>query len=301
MKKFGNGGYLYNGDEYLGLPEELDWWCYGMVPKKGKTLLIAIAKTAKTIFATQLARDMAKGEPVFSYPTEKCLVLYVILERHIDFRRKLKEITEGIIPDNLKVFEYKKPLLLDVVDTKGYDLLKQVIQDVKPDVVIVDSKYKTTSKKEIDEEALKRWINRFDTLIEEEGCSVIIIHHSPKQEYEELVNRAAGSSILSRWADVIIGIKRVGRDRKDPRRHIEFVSNSGDEPDPIDVEITDTGLEDKSGQVQQGKVYEAYQLLEEDLKKRPDLKITKRLRELAKASNISLRTFWEAWNLLRPN
>jgi hypothetical protein len=119
MKKIGNGGYLYDGDEYLRLPTDLEWYCHGMIPKKGKTLLIALPKTAKTTFATQLATDMAKGEPVFSYPTEKCVVLYIVLERHIDFRRKLSEITQGNIPPNLKIFEYHKPLLLDVDDTKG--------------------------------------------------------------------------------------------------------------------------------------------------------------------------------------
>jgi hypothetical protein len=166
-------------------------------------------------------------------------------------------------------------------------------------VVIIDSKYKTTSKKEVDEEANKRWVNRIESLIESEDCSFVIIHHSPKQEYEELVNRAAGHNVIARWADVIIGIRRVSRTRKDPRRQIEFVSNSGDEPDSIDVEITDTGLEDKSGQVQT-KLYEAVTILQEDLNKNPNIKVTKRLRELTKTFPISLRTFWEAWNIIKP-
>ena len=131
------------------------------------------------------------------------------------------------------------------------------------------------------------------------GCAFVIIHHSPKLEYEELVNRAAGSSIVSRWADVIIGIKRVSRNRKDPRRQLEFVSNSGDEPDSIDVTITDTGLEDKTGQVQ-NKLWEAILKVQEDLKNNPDVKVTKRLRELQKGSNIGMRTFWEAWDTLNP-
>jgi len=300
-KKIGNGGYVYPAKEFLDTPDEpIEWNIQSMVHSKGKTLIIGLTKTGKTIFAIILALSMVTGQSVFSFPIEKCRVLYIVLERYRDFKRKLRDMAQGMNLDNLHVLDYsKKPLFIDTLDTKGYDTLKEAIAYVKPDIVILDAKYRTTSKKEVDEQATSRWINNIDSLIENEGVGFVIIHHSPKHEYEELVNKAAGSSILSRWADVIIGVKRVNtKERKDPRRLLEFVSNYGYEPDPITVKITDKGMEDVSGQVQQNKLYEAYQILEEDLKKNPGTRMTKRIYDLADKHLISARTFWAARELL---
>jgi RecA-family ATPase len=302
MKQYGNGGFLYQSKEYSSLPDEaVTWYCHGMIGGKGKTLIVGLAKTAKTIFAILLAKAMATGTDMLGYPTVKCRVLYVVLERQRDFKRKYAEIVGTDALDNIQILDYRKPLILDSAsDMRSFDLLQTVIRDNHPDVVIIDSKYRTTSKKEIDEQALKNWINNLDRLMEKEGCALVILHHSPKQEYDDLVNRGAGSSILARWVDVIIGVRRVNpKDRKDPRRYIEFVSNAGDEPDTLQVKITDAGMEEIQGP-DWGKVADAIDILQKDIEANPDERITPRIRRLVSKKHISERTFWLAWSVCKP-
>jgi hypothetical protein len=51
MKKVGNGGYLYLAKEISVMPEEpVQWQCQGMVHRNGKTLVIGLTKTGKSIF-----------------------------------------------------------------------------------------------------------------------------------------------------------------------------------------------------------------------------------------------------------
>ena len=129
-----------------------------------------------------------------------CRVLYMVLERHIDFRHKIAKMMTKGVNNNFRVVECKKPLILDVqlvIDSRSgnsLSILKNEIEDFKADVVILDSRYKTTSREEKDEEATKCWISNIEYLIENTGCTCIVIHHSPKNEYTELVNRAVDAS-----------------------------------------------------------------------------------------------------------
>ena len=276
----------------------VQWLCPGIVHKQGKTLVVGISKVGKTILSTDLAVGLATGESFICFPCEKVRVLYIVLERFRDFQAKLRRIVAGRDISNLKVLDYsKKPLILDdPKDTKGYDTLCQAVDLSNPDVIVLDSKYRTTSKKESDEESSKVWIDRIDSVIESRKTGFVVIHHSPKMEYEELVHRTAGSSFLARWADVFVGMSRKTRDRKDRRRTLEFVSNYGDEPDPIDVEITGLGLIDAAPKL---KINEAYTALENELKKGMPEGITRLIKQLAEQTGISEPTFWTVWRTLR--
>ncbi len=304
-KKYGNGGYLYEGDELMKMQSDQEWVCRNWIPRTGRTLLIAQSKVGKTKLAVFIADKVARGEDVFNFDTEKGVVLYAALERWNDFREKLRDATGGKVPSNLKTLEYTEPLVLDSDDDKGFNILKQVIFDVKPVLVILDSKFRTTAKGDNDEPATIIWTNRINKLIKDCDCAFLILHHVPKTKYKQLVDRAAGTSYLSRWADVIIGMKRADeKDKRNPDRILEFVSNSGYEPDDITVEITDVGIVetiiDPLQLLQTAKVLDAVDLLKNALQKDCKLKPSKTIRELSKLHKISERTFWEAWKYVKP-
>ena len=301
MEKYGDGINLYTAEEYLKMPDPvIAWRCVGIVPQGGTTLIVAPPKTLKTTYSIELALDMAKGKPHFNYPCEKSVVLYVCLERHTDFKRKLRQITGGNIPANFHVFEYKSQLALDRGGDNSKAILQKAISEIKADVVFIDSKYNTTTYDESNQEATSYWMKNINNIRRETGCAFVILHHVPKSVYFDLVNRPAGSSLLSRWTDVIVGIKRVGNaPRRDPRRIIEFVSNSGDEPDDIEVKVTATGLEDMGSHFQETKTGEAMLILQKDIEANPLVSISARIDNLVEKTDIGNRTFWHAWNTLK--
>ena len=300
MKQIGQG-LLYGADELIGMElEPIEWCCQNIVPRHGKVLIIGLAKTAKTLITTKLMIQASLGEPLLGFPSGKNVVLYIALERYQDFHQKLKDMSKGNLPNFYVLDHCDHPLFLDTTVAHGASEIILAINECGADIVVLDSKYKTTTKKESDEEATGNWIRNMDIITRDTGASIITIHHSPKQEYEELVNRAAGSSLLSRWADVIVGIKKLTRDKKDPFRVLEFVSNAGHEPDPITVKITDDGFEDVAEELMISKTVEAIDIISADIKRDSSIHITKRINKLAEITDIKERTYWYAWNIIRP-
>lgn len=315
--KIGNGGFLYDGGE--AVPQsDLEWVVQGWIPKNGKTLLVADPKVGKTLLSNYIAERVSESEDVFGYPTEQGVVLYVVLERWPDYWDKHRSLTHGKCHQNFKTLEYREPLPLDEFDKKydpnskkyvplkrnSFDTLKGVIDTVKPILTIIDSKFHTTMFKESDEEATKRWINSINDLIKSCDTAFLILRHSPKQKYDNLVDRGAGSNFISRWADVIICMSKVnaGFGVRDPSRNLEFISNAGSEPDDMQFKIvTDSqGNMNLEEPVQvQPRILDAHDYLKDDMNARPNVGITKRIEELSVKHGIGKATFWRAYKLIK--
>lgn len=286
-------GTLYNGVE---LPEvQIKDLCLGYVVDQGITLVIGISKVGKTIAAIQVGKGLTKGDEVLGTGAKKCRLLYVVLERWNDFVQKYKTIRPEV---EFIIFKYTdEPLILDnEKDTSGYRILKEAIEKAKADVVVIDSKYMTTLFRETSEYTTKVWLKAIRNLAKETGVAFLIIHHCPKQEYDQLINRAAGHSVLARGVDNLIGISHKTKSTSDKRRKFEFVSNAGYEPEPFTAIITDLGfVKEPEPQLQ-----EAVTLLVQEIDRIKAGTITQVIQELAKEKNTSEATLWRAWKMVKP-
>lgn len=204
---------------------------------RGDRLVIAgEQKTGKSVLLGQLMRGLVLGTEFLGFPIpQPRKVLYVQAElRESSLKKRYKAAHEMLVrkgvqlpPDRLMVWSTNGPLYLTGYTrhekqhgekvSHGLEKLYQEIDEVKPDVVVLDP---LASFHDIDESKASEVKLLFDELdrIKERvnadlgGVALVIAHHFRKtsgmdKQYDvPLINQVRGSSALAGWADSILCI-----------------------------------------------------------------------------------------------
>lgn len=108
------------------------------------------------------------------------------------------------MPDRLKTYHLDNP--------EDFDAVAAQVRSVQPNLVVVDSWSKAFGGKENDAE-VRLTLDKLQTLAEEVGCPIILIHHIRKRSALDLVDvfdfdRLRGSSALAGAACTLLGVDR---------------------------------------------------------------------------------------------
>ena len=207
-----------------------DW-----LPKRGKALLYAPAKSGKSYLCLQLARCIGAGEPFLGIPTTQGKVLYIQFELGEEIlQHRMREETKKDY-ENVYVgttFSMK----LDM--TSGQKMLWRALEAVEPSVLILDPKYKMIIGDENESTDMKKVTDFLDTVIEgfaESECSVLIIDHTGK----DITKRGRGSTVFEDWVDSYIQMTRKSKKGEPLRVEIEpiFLRHASLPPEPIKAEL----------------------------------------------------------------
>lgn len=210
-----------------------------LLPKHGRMLITGMSGTGKSTLTLYLAACLASRAPLFGitnrhkgadfgkpiFPIEDAsTVLYIDYELPDDIRThaRLRPLMEQF-PETQrndiqeKLFFPPHPTLYRLHNQAGestgkgsYDVLSQLVADVRPDVLILDPLSSTHS---LDENniAIKQALNNVDRLIDLHGCAAIIVHHSStktkldgwgKPIAKSTIEEPRGHSSLMDWCDV---------------------------------------------------------------------------------------------------
>ncbi len=214
----------YSFDELLELETEaLNWLIPELLPVGETIILSAAPKAGKTLLSVDAAFAVATGESSFlGETTKQGKVLLVEADESLTSTRA-KLLKRGFRKgDNLQV--------LPVWDVSQMDKLETMLEDFRPDLVIVDSLRRIHHGSTISENSaefadtiytLKELFNRYK-------ASGILIHHSNKDKDAMGVGKLRGSSAIAgavwgTWQLDHIPIldpdtKKLIIDPKDPRR-----------------------------------------------------------------------------------
>jgi hypothetical protein len=172
--------------EYANLPAEDEAYLIDeFLPYRGRILLLGPQKVGKSFLALQIGLAIAKGEPFMGRPARAAKVLYLQYDTpHNIWRKRLHDIMRAGIefPDNFYMVNVKNPAhktKLDVLkNVEDVMYLQQVLEDVQPNLVIVDTLRKIYNG---DENSSNVGKELFDTLndVFKDQC-VIFIHHTHK-------------------------------------------------------------------------------------------------------------------------
>jgi hypothetical protein len=228
---------IYTGEEVMGMPaSQIDYWVDIYVPKKGKILALAKPKVGKTHFVLQMSVHAVDGRPFLGNACEPCKVLYICLDPML-LTSLIQRVSQGIPASrlqNLKLVKWdwsKGGLYLDT--GQNVDILKQLIDVVAPDIVVLDPKVATMSGDENTAKDNEKWMNTTYQLQQNYPISLVIVHHIPKTPSNDITDWSRGSGALPGWADVIIGLKRNGAGQ----RTLEFISRYTEQIDSIDLDF----------------------------------------------------------------
>lgn len=150
-------------------------------------MIYAKAGVGKSNFALGMAIAMLKGEPFLGFtPTRKARTLYVDGEMPVqELIRRTKALNNGQPYDEGLYFssvsqaepDFRLPLLNT---TDGQDMVMRMVDDVAPDVLILDNKSTLFSNKNENDsgewDGPQRWLIRLRAA----GLAVVLIHHAGK-------------------------------------------------------------------------------------------------------------------------
>ena len=194
------GGFMFAAEDFkrMNLPA-VPFYIKDWLPKQGKMLIYGPAKAGKSYLAMQIARCLGAGEPILTIPTEQARVMYVQFELGEEVLMQ-RIVQTGKDYDNV----YVGTRLAMKLDTEsGQRQLLTALEAVSPQVLIIDPLYKTLSGDENEIADVRKILDFLDLIIEDFGCSVIVIHHAGK----DLSKRGRGSSVLEDWVDSYVQIK----------------------------------------------------------------------------------------------
>lgn len=182
-------------------------------------ILFADTGVGKSVWATQIANAISKGESVIPELQNKCKpkkVLFYDFElgdkqfqmRYTDEYGNLFEFSENLILDNLNTQE-----LLSEYPSAGLDVLviEQIKADIKayqPEVVIIDNITYLANESTQDAATALNLIKALKAITKENDLSMLVLAHTPKikEGIPLTINELAGSKNLSNFADSVSAI-----------------------------------------------------------------------------------------------
>lgn len=176
-------------DAFLNDVKEVEWICKPFIAKKSIGFVAGLPETLKTWLCADLAVESAveNGLWLGLFPLAKCKTLFIDQERSRDeTQRRFGSIlaSKGIHNSTLKDKLYLKSgttirLNLDT----SYQAFRSELQQMRPDLVIVDSFKAFHTVTENDSTEIQKVIERIKELRNEFGCTFVFIHHENKHAY----------------------------------------------------------------------------------------------------------------------
>jgi len=226
--------HIITGAAIAGLPP-VEWLLKGRIPKRGLVALYAPPKSGKSVVATELAIAAALGETFWQVPfSQRLTVLYIAAERAEDIADRMKATLQrrGVpYPDNLH-FYYRPAGPLQVENGRHLKGLVQVVEQLKPDLVIFDTFARMTLGIEENNSAdMGEAVESFNAVLRAAGpqCAGTLVHHAGKDRTKGL----RGSTALLGAVDAVWAVVReeTREGQANYRLEVEAI-NAGATPPP---------------------------------------------------------------------
>jgi len=205
----------------------------GILIEKGKAVLYGIFKSGKSTLLQYVGMCCAGGLPLFNqYKTKKVKVLYLQLEMpYFAFLKRLQNSSLSQLPDVQDNFHVWTAFWLKVDKPEGRETFEQVIQEIQPELLIIDPLYKVMSGSENSVEDMTKIFDVLDLLIDKYNFALIFSSQGRKTQILEKLGKIdlgdeelRGSSSIPGWVDSILGLRYAA----DTKRTLSFNLRHGD-------------------------------------------------------------------------
>ncbi len=218
------------GKDFLALEtESISWVFPGIIPSRGVFVIGGHAGTGKTTFAydavgSLLLREEFLGEK----PVRTGKVLLVTGDELPCFTQD-KLIDRGIPLDN-----EDWDILLNW-DMTQWDILEEVIADLRPALVVIDSFSSIHRDPNFDENSTqaKNTIYDLEALTNAYNCSCLLIHHLGKSKEAQGVCKLRGSSAIAAAASVVCLMEPM----QDGSRKVSFPKMRGAQTEAFVIDL----------------------------------------------------------------
>jgi len=174
-----------------------------------KLCLYAPPKYFKSLIATQLGLCIAAGESWLGFQTTQAKVALIQSEiPKVAYRERTLPMARNLtVPNNMFYTSTDRSFKLD--SNKHINQLRSDLHRIKPEILILDPWYKMLTTE--DPRTYSYTQDKMDSLIEEFGISIIIVHHDTKPitSYSGQIvssGKPRGPRTVEGWFDSLIEI-----------------------------------------------------------------------------------------------
>jgi archaellum biogenesis ATPase FlaH len=220
----GESKLIYGYQEFVDAEFKIDWIFDGLLAQGGFGMVTGYPGTGKTQFSIALGAHLALAEKKFlrwDNVAGSKKVLFMSLEmgaaplNHFMGTIVKAYQDRNTLNRNFLVAPFGTPMYLDTPE--GQVFFDQIMNDHMPDVVVIDSLQKISSKELTDEQAVKNLIHYLAALRAKYSCAMLMIHHNRKkpndgQKKGVELSDVYGSTYLTTDVDFALSLKIVEGD-----------------------------------------------------------------------------------------
>jgi hypothetical protein len=179
--------YIYGFESLVNAEFHIEWAIEGLLEVGGIGVISSAPGVGKTQFSTQLGIHAALGKPFLDWKaTRKMKILFFSLEMNrVTIKYIAGQMAAGISPSELQALERNfqfitlgETMPLDMPD--GRNFIERLLDEYKPDGIVIDSLGKTTLGSLADELKVKQINEYLVKLRNRYNCFIWIIHHNRK-------------------------------------------------------------------------------------------------------------------------
>jgi archaellum biogenesis ATPase FlaH len=209
---------VWGFDDFVNEEFHISWMLEDLFAVGGFGLLVAHPGVGKTTLAIQMGAQLALGQEKFLKWNNiggAKKVLLLSLEMGKPPLNHFLGMISNSYPDkktlnrNFLVAPFGQPIPLDT--EQGQQFLSNLMDEYMPDVLIIDSLQKISSKELTDEQAVKNLIHYLSTVRNKYNTSLLVIHHNRKkpndaQKKSVELSDVYGSTYIATDADFVINL-----------------------------------------------------------------------------------------------
>ena len=209
---------VWGFDDFVNEEFHISWMLEDLFAVGGFGLLVAHPGVGKTTLAIQMGAQLALGQERFLKWNNiggAKKVLLLSLEMGKPPLNHFLGLISNSYPDkktlnrNFLVAPFGQPIPLDT--EQGQQFLSNLMDEYMPDVLIIDSLQKISSKELTDEQAVKNLIHYLSTVRNKYNTSLLVIHHNRKkpndaQKKSVELSDVYGSTYIATDADFVMNL-----------------------------------------------------------------------------------------------
>jgi len=217
----GESKLVWGYQDFVDAEFKIEWVLDGLLAQGGFGLITGYPGTGKTQLSIALAAHMALGEKKFltwDNIAGKKKVLFLSLEMSAAPLNHFMGTIGKAYPDkntlnrNFLVAPFGTPINLDTPE--GQVFFDQIMNDCMPDILVIDSLQKVSSRELTDEQGVKNLIHYLSTVRAKYSCAMIMIHHNRKkandgQKKGVELSDVYGSTYITTDVDFVLSLKTI--------------------------------------------------------------------------------------------
>ena len=220
----GESKLVYGYQEFVDAEFNIEWVLNGLLAQGGFGLVTGYPGTGKTQFSIALGAHMALGSKKFltwENVAGNKKVLFLSLEmsaaplNHFMGTIGKAYDDKNTLNRNFLVAPFGTPINLDTPE--GQIFFDQIMNEHMPDILVIDSLQKVSSKELTDEQAVKNLIHYLSVVRAKYSCAMIMIHHNRKkpndgQKKGVELSDVYGSTYITTDVDFVLSLKTIEGD-----------------------------------------------------------------------------------------